>query len=449
MTKSKSSVGNHRYKILAMLVYATTINYFDRSIIGVMAPTLENLFEWSNNDYANIMIAFKIAYALGMLTMGGIIDNLGTKKGYMLAIGIWSGFGMLHALVVQEVSVFNITVTSVGLFSIARFGLGFGESGHFPAAQKTVAEWFPKKERAFATGLFNAATSIGAIAAPFVVGWIVTEVTQPGFVKGTGWQYPFLITGVLSAIWVILWIKVYRKPEDSKKLSKAEFDYIHSDSEPESKEKVAWAKVLPKRQTWAFSIAKVTDAVWWFYLFWGAKYLNATFGISLKDIGIPFLIMYLLADGGSIAGGWISGHFMSKGWTLNKARKMTLFMCAILVLPVCYVAFTQNQWIAIVLIGIAAAGHQAWSANIFTLVSDVFPRKAVASVTGIGGMIGAVAGIVSDKALGRILDSAGSSGYFWAFLIAGSCYLIVLGIVHLIMPKMTPLDENLNEIVRS
>ena len=440
MTAKKTGVGNHRFKILAMLVFATTINYFDRSIIGVMAPTLEKLFHWSNNDYANIMIAFKIAYALGMLTMGGIIDKLGTKKGYTIAIGIWSMFGMAHALVVQEINIFNITVTSVGLFSIARFGLGFGESGHFPAAQKTVAEWFPKKDRAFATGLFNAATSIGAIAAPFVVGWIVDDVT------GAGWKIPFLITGALSSIWVILWLKVYRRPEDSKKLTKEEFEYITSDSEVETTEKIAWAKVLPKRQTWAFATAKITDAVWWFYLFWGAKYLTTTFGLDIKKIGPAFLIMYLLADAGSIGGGWISGYFMNKGWTINKARKMTLLMCAILVLPVSYVAFTQNQWVAVVLIGIAAAGHQAWSANIFTLVSDVFPKKAVASVTGIGGMIGAVAGIISDKALGKVLDSAGNTGYFWAFLIAGSCYLIILGIVHLMMPKMTPLNESLKMI---
>jgi ACS family hexuronate transporter-like MFS transporter len=437
MTSKKTGVGNHRFKILAMLVFATTINYFDRSIIGVMAPTLEKLFHWSNNDYANIMIAFKIAYALGMLTMGGIIDKLGTKKGYTIAIGIWSLFGMSHALVVQEINIFNISVTSVGLFAIARFGLGFGESGHFPAAQKTVAEWFPKKDRAFATGLFNAATSIGAIAAPFAVGWLVDDVT------GTGWQIPFLITGALSSIWVVLWLKVYKKPEDSTKLSKEELDYITSDSGIETNEKIAWSKVLPKRQTWAFATAKITDAVWWFYLFWGAKFLTTTFGLDIKNIGPAFLIMYLLADAGSIGGGWISGYFMNKGWTINKARKMTLLICAILVLPVCFVAITENQWIAVVLIGIAAAGHQAWSANIFTLVSDVFPKKAVASVTGIGGMVGAVAGIVSDKALGKVLDSAGNSGYFWAFLIAGSCYLIILGIVHLMMPKMTPLDENL------
>lgn len=437
MTAKKTKVGNHRFKILAMLVFATTINYFDRSIIGAMAPVLEKMFNWSNSDYAYIMIAFKIAYALGMLTMGGIIDKMGTRKGYTLAIGIWSLFGMSHALIVQEINIFNISVTSVGLFAIARFGLGFGESGHFPAAQKTVAEWFPKKDRAFATGLFNAATAIGAIAAPFTVSWLVDDIT------GAGWQIPFLITGGLSTVWVILWLKVYKKPEDSKKLSKTELDYITQDSEPESNEKIAWAKVLPKRQTWAFATAKITDAVWWFYLFWGAKYLTSTFGISIKDIGLPFLVMYLLADFGSISGGWISGYFMNKGWTVNKARKMTLLICAIIVLPVCYVAYAENQWVAIVLIGIAAAGHQAWSANAFTLVSDVFPKKAVASVTGIGGMVGAVAGIISDKALGDILDSAGTNGYFWAFLIAGSCYLVILGVVHLIMPKMTPLDENL------
>jgi len=424
----KQKIGSYRYRILAMLIYATTINYFDRSIIGVMAPTLEKLFDWSNTDYGAIMAAFKAAYAIGMLTMGGIIDRIGTKKGYTLAIGTWSIFGMLHATIGAAWSVIG--------FAAARFGLGFGESGHFPAAQKTVAEWFPKKDRAFATGLYNAATSIGAILAPFVVGWIV-------HVNGKNWQIPFLITGGLSSIWVILWLKTYKKPEEHPKLSKTELEYIESDSVVETKEKLPWAKVLPKRQTWAFAAAKITDAVWWFYLFWGAKFLAATFGVNIKNIGVPFLIMYLLADGGSIIGGWISGAFMRKGWPINKARKLTLLFCALIIVPVCYVAVTESKWLAVVLIGIAAAGHQAWSANIFTLVSDVFPKKAVASVTGIGGMIGAVAGILGDLALGSTLDQAGNSGYFWAFLIAGSCYLIILGIVHLIMPKMTPLDENL------
>lgn len=429
--QTKKPVGNYRFTILAMLVYATTINYFDRSIIGVMAPTLEKMFHWSNTDYANIMIAFKVAYAIGMLTMGGIIDRLGTKKGYTLAIGIWSLFGMLHAVVRPAFSVIG--------FSIARFGLGFGESGHFPAAQKTVAEWFPKKERAFATGIYNAATSIGAILAPFIIAFIVSE-------SGHNWQIPFLITGILSTIWVILWLRVYKKPEKHPKLKQNELDYILSDSIVESEEKIAWSKVLPKRQTWAFAAAKITDAVWWFYLFWGAKFLADTFDVSIKNIGIPFLIIYLLADSGSILGGWLSGAFIKKGWTTNKARKVTLLVCALIILPVCYVAITDNKWFAVILIGIAAAGHQAWSANIFTLVSDVFPKKAVASVTGIGGMIGAIAGIVGDRLLGTLLDSAGNSAYFWAFMIAGALYLVILLIIHLIMPTMKPLNENLESI---
>jgi len=428
---NKPQVSAYRYRILAMLIYATTVNYFDRSIIGVLAPTLEKLFDWSNNDYANIMIFFKLAYALGMITMGGIIDRMGTKKGYILSISVWSIFGMLHAAVRPAFSVIG--------FSLARFGLGWGEAGHFPSAQKTVAEWFPKKDRAFATGIYNAATSLGAIAAPFVVGAIV-------HVNGKNWQIPFLMTGVLSAVWVILWTRVYKKPEEHPKVSKAELEYIESDSIVESTEKLPWKSVLPRRQTWAFAVGKITDAVWWFYLFWGAKFLAAEFGVNIKNIGVPFLIIYLLADTGSIFGGWISGFFMKRGWPINKARKLTLLMCALVILPVSYVAFTDNKWIAVVLIGIAAAGHQAWSANLFTLVSDLFPKKAVASVTGIGGMVGALAGIVSDKALGKVLDAAGNTGYFWAFLISGTLYLFILAIVHLMIPKMIPLDGNLKPV---
>jgi ACS family hexuronate transporter-like MFS transporter len=429
-------VGNYRYRILGLLIFATTINYFDRSIIGVMAPTLEKMFGWTNSDYANIMISFKVAYAIGLLTMGGLIDRIGTKKGYTLSIAIWSIFGMLHAAVRPGFSVIG--------FAAARFGLGFGESGNFPAAIKTTAEWFPKKDRAFATGLFNAATSVGAIAAPFVVGWVVHE-------NGKNWQIPFLITGVLSAIWVFLWFRTYQKPEVHPKVSKEELAYIVQDSEGvvENEEKLPWKSVLSKRQTWAFSLAKVTDAVWWFYLFWGAKFLAATFDVNIKNIALPFFVIYILADGGSIFGGYLSGALMRKGWTVNKARKITLLICAIIILPVSFVAVTESKWIAIFLIGLAAAGHQAWSANIFTLVSDVFPKKATASVVGIGGMVGAVAGIIADMALGTVLDSAGNSGYFWAFMIAGSCYLIILGLVQLLMPNMIPLDENLQPIKKS
>ncbi len=435
MKDLKTGIGNYRYRILALLLFATTINYFDRSIIGVMAPALQRLFDWSNADYANIIVSFQVAYAIGLLSMGRVIDKLGTKIGYTLAIGIWSVFGMLHAAVRPAFSVIG--------FSLARFGLGFGEAGNFPAAIKAVAEWFPKKERAFATGIFNAATSLGAIAAPFVVGWIVHE-------DGTNWQIPFLITGALSSIWVFLWWRYYRKPEEHPKLGKEELAYILSDSEVEvSKKSLPWLKIIKKREAWAFAVAKLTDAVWYFYLFWGAKFLAETFGLKLKDIGLPFFIMYALADGGSILGGYLSGYFIKKGWSINRARKTTLLICAIMIIPVCYVALAENKWVAVVLIGIGAAGHQAWSANIYTLVSDVFPKKATASIIGLGGMVGAVAGIISSKLLGRFLDQADNTAYFWAFLIAGSSYLIVLGAVHLLMPKMVPYDENLEREKKS
>lgn len=440
MTEQSKPMGNYRYRILALLFLATSINYFDRSIMSVMSPELIEWFGWTKKDYSNILISFQIAYAIGLMSMGGIIDKLGTRKGYVLSIGLWSFFGMMHATIGKG---FNL----IG-FMLARFGLGFGESGNFPAAIKTTAEWFPKKDRAFATGIFNAATSVGAIAAPFVVGAIVY---WSGGTRGSGelmnWRIPFLITGVLSGIWVYVWFKTYRKPEEHPKLSKEELEYIVSDSAVENVEKLPWKKVLPKRETWAFSLAKVTDAVWWFYLFWGAIFLAEKFQVDIKNMGLPFLVIYVIADAGSIFGGWLSGAFMKRGWSVNKARKLTLLICALVILPVAFVAITESKWVAIFLIGLGAAGHQAWSANIFTLASDVFPKKATASVVGIGGMVGAVAGIISNFILGSVLDQANNTGFFWAFLVAGASYLIILGFVHLLMPKMTPLDENLNYIV--
>lgn len=436
MTVQKPA-GNYRYRILALLFAATSINYFDRSLMGVMSPELIEWFGWTNQDYSNILVAFQIAYAIGLLSMGGIIDRLGTKKGYILSIGIWSFFGMMHATIGKGFSLIG--------FMLARFGLGYGESGNFPAAIKTTAEWFPKKDRAFATGIFNAATSIGAISAPFVIGAIVY---WSGGARGEGdlinWRIPFVITGVMSALWVFLWWRTYKKPEHHKKVTKEELDYINSDSVIENDEKLPWKAVFPKRQTWAFSLAKVTDAVWWFYLFWGAIFLAQTFNVDIKHMGLPFLVIYLMADSGSIFGGWLSGAFMKKGWSVNKARKLALLICALVILPVAFVAITKSEWVAVVLIGLGAAGHQAWSANIFTLASDVFPKKATASVVGIGGMVGAVAGIISNVILGSVLDNANNTGFFWAFLVAGFSYLIILGLVHLIMPKMIPMDENLN-----
>ena len=423
--------GHYRYRILALVFMATTINYFDRSIVGVMAPTLQTLFSWTNKDYAAIMVSFKIAYGIGLLFMGGVIDRFGTKTGYTLSIAIWSLFGMLHAAVRPAFSLIG--------FIAARFGLGIGESGNFPAAIKTVAEWFPKKDRAFATGIFDASTSVGAILAPFVVAGIVS-------VEGHNWQIPFLLTGALSALWVFLWLRTYEKPELHPKLSDEELSYINSDSEEETAEKIPWLKLLPKKETWAFALTTVTDGVWWFYLFWGAKFLAEQFSVDIKNIGVPFLIIFVMADAGSLLGGLASGALIKKGWSVNKARKITLLVNAIIILPVTMVPVIGSKWLAVFLIGLGAAGHQSWSINSYTLVPDVFPKKATASVIGIGKMVGVVIAIIADIALGAVLDKADNSGYFWAFMIAGLSYISILGFVHLLMPEMTPLDDNLNYI---
>ena len=433
MTDLSQKIGTYRYRILALVFMATTINYFDRSIVGVMAPTLQKLFDWTNKDYAAIMVSFKIAYGIGLLFMGGVIDKLGTKIGYTLSIVIWSIFGMLHAVIRPAFSLIG--------FMTARFGLGIGESGNFPAAIKTVAEWFPKKDRAFATGIFDASTSVGAILAPFIVGAIVT-------VEGKNWQIPFLFTGVLSALWVFLWIKTYQKPEAHPKLSKAELAYINSDSTEENLDNIPWLKLLPKRETWAFALTTITDGVWWFYLFWGAKFLAVQFGVDIENIGPPFLIIFLMADAGSLLGGYFSGALIKKGWSINKARKITMLICAIIILPVSFVPVIASKWVAVFLIGLGAAGHQSWSINSYTLVPDVFPKKAVASVIGIGKMVGVAVAILADIALGAVLDTAGNSGYFWAFVIAGLSYLTILGFVHLLMPRMTPFDDNLNYLTQ-
>ena len=431
MNISDQNIGNYRYRILALVFMATTINYFDRSLVGVMAPTLQKLFDWSNKDYAAIMVSFKIAYGIGLLFMGGIIDRFGTKIGYTISIVIWSIFGMLHAAIKPAFSLIG--------FAMARFGLGIGEAGNFPAAIKTVAEWFPKKDRAFANGIFDASTSVGAILAPFIVSAIVS-------VEGKNWQIPFLITGALSSLWVYLWLKTYQKPEEHPKLSKAELTYINSDSEEETNEKIPWLKLLPKRETWAFSLTTITDGVWWFYLFWGAKFLGEQYGVDIKNIGLPFLIIFLMADAGSLIGGYASGALIKRGWSINKARKITMLINAVIILPVMFVPVVASKWLAVFLIGLGAAGHQSWSINSYTLVPDVFPKKAIASVIGIGKMVGVAVAVIADIALGSVLDTANNSGYFWAFVIAGSSYLCILGFVHLLMPKMTPLDDNLNFI---
>ncbi|GJM64231.1 hexuronate transporter [Persicobacter diffluens] len=416
----------YRYRILAMLFVATTINYMDRSIIGVLGPTLiEHVFHWTKMEYAQINMVFKFAYALGMLGMGGVIDRFGTRIGYILAIGIWSVFGMLHALVQPAFGFIG--------FCMARAGLGFGEAGNFPAAVKTVAEWYPKKDRAFATGIFNAGSNIGAILAPLAIPLVVLP-------DGTNWQFAFLMTGAFSFIWVLVWIKIYKKPEEHPKVSQEELAYIQSDVEEgeieQEKEKMSWAKVLPLKQTWAFAIGKITDAVWWFYLFWGSLFLHDQFGLDLHGLALPMIIVFLIADVGSIAGGYLPKIFLNRGASLNVARKLTLLICALFILPAMFVPYMSNQWYAVLLMAFAAGGHQAWSANLFTVASDTMPKKATASVVGIGGMIGALAGMLADFSLGSVLTASGKEGYVFAFAIAGSIYLVCLALIHLIIPKL-------------
>jgi ACS family hexuronate transporter-like MFS transporter len=428
----KVKIGKYRWRILSLLFIATTINYVDRSIIGVLSPTLQDhVFHWTNAEYGYINTSFMIAYGIGMLMMGGIIDRIGTKKGYALSITIWSLFSLSHAFITRAMGWIG--------FAVARFGLGIGESGNFPSCIKTVAEWFPKKERALATGIFNAGTNVGATLAPLIIPLIVKN-------DGTHWQYAFCFTFVLSFAWLVIWMRTYQKPEFSKKLSPGELDYIMKDCAAESAQKVPWKNIIGLRETWAFALGKVTDAVWWFYLFWGGLFLHAKFGLELKGLALPLIVIYLMADFGSVAGGWLSSLLIKRGWSVNRARKTTFFICGLVVLPVALVTQVDNQWTAVFLIGLAATGHQAWSANIFTVVSDVFPKKAVASVVGIGGLMGMVASSIANFTLGRALDSSGKTGYFVAFLIAGCVYLVILFFLHLIMPKMTPRDENLKYI---
>lgn len=416
-------IGNYRWRIVALLFFATSINYIDRQVFSLVMidEGFKQEFNFSKSELGYIDAAFKGAYALGFLLIGGFIDKFGTKIGYIFSIIFWSIAAMTHSL-----------AKGFGGFAAARFGLGLGEAGNFPAAIKTVAEWFPKKERSFATGLFNSGANIGAITAPLAVPYIAIQF---------GWRWAFIITGLLGFIWLIFWVIIYKKPEDSPKLSKTELDYIQSDNEVESKP-LKWAQLFPYKQTWAFAIAKfLTDPVWYFYLTWLPSFFNDSSNLDqkldLKSVGIPFLIIYIISDLGSIVGGWFSTYLIKKGWTINKARKFTMLICALCVVPIFYASYTHNFWVAIVLIAIATAAHQANSANLFTLTSDMFPKQAIASVVGIGSMFGAIGGMLLAAGTGVIIELTG--GYTAMFIIGASAYLIALGIIHLIVPKLEPI----------
>jgi ACS family hexuronate transporter-like MFS transporter len=414
--QEKMKIGHYRWLICALIFFATTINYVDRAVLGVLAPTLRTEIGWTDQEYGYISAAFTLAYAIGFLFAGWFIDKVGTRYGYAIYLTIWSLAAAAHALV----------RTTFG-FGVARFALGIGESGNFPAAIKTVAEWFPKKERALATGIFNAGSNVGAIVAPLVVPWIALN---------WGWQEAFIFTGLAGLIWIAFWIAVYHHPAEHPKLSKEELAHIESDP-PDPPAKISWFKLLTFKQTWAFSIGKfLTDAIWWFYLFWFPLFMNDRFGVDLKTIGLPMIVVYVLADFGSVGGGWLSSALMKRNWTVNAARKTAMLVCAILILPVAIAPHVTGQWVAVILIGVAAAAHQGFSANIFTTSSDMFPRKAVGSVVGIGGFAGAIGGFFMNLGAGWLKQNTGS--YEIMFAIAGVVYLIALLIMHLLVPKLEP-----------
>ena len=407
----------YRWTICALIFAATTINYVDRQVLGILAPTLTRELGWSETDYGAMTSWFSFAYAIGFLGAGRLVDRIGVKKGYAIAIVAWSFAAMSHAL-----------ASTASGFSYARAALGLGESGNFPAAIKTTAEWFPRRERAFATGIFNAGTNVGAL----VAAWSV-----PLIALNYGWRWAFIGTGALGFLWLVVWLVVYEVPERQKKLSAAELAYIRSDQDSAVKQ-VSWLEVLRHRQAWAFVVGKfLTDPVWWFYLFWLPKFLDASFGVKLGGLTAPLLVIYLVADVGSVGGGWLSGAMMKTGMSLNRARKLTMLIAALLIVPTMFAPQVSSMWSAVALVSLAAAAHQWWSANMFTTASDMFPRRAVASVVGFGGFAGAMGGVIFQRLVGYMLQRD-PTAYRYIFVFCGLIYIVALGLIHLIVPRLDP-----------
>ncbi|WP_221391744.1 MFS transporter [Dyadobacter sp. NIV53] len=430
----QTKIGNYRWVICALLFFATTINYIDRQILGLLKPTLETEFNWTESDYANIVMVFAGCYALGYLVFGNFIDRIGSKLGYSISIIIWSLAAIAHAFV----------KTTFG-FGAVRAVLGLGEAGNFPAAVKATAEWFPKRERALATGIFNSGTSIGAVAAPILVPWLLGSY---------GWREAFLITGALGFIWLVFWWLFYEIPSRHKKVSPEEFEYIHSDNDPTVVENVTpikWTQLLQLRQTWVFITGKLlTDPIWWFFLFWLPSYFATTFSLDLKKPSLHLAIVYTATTFGSIGGGYLSSYLIKKGWAPLKARKTTLLIVAFAVLPIILAKFATDVWVAVAIISVATAAHQAWSANIFTIVSDIFPKRAVSSVVGIGGMAGSIGSTLFPLLVGALLDyykAAGNigSGYNILFVICGLAYFTAWLIINLLTKNMKPVEESLRQ----
>jgi len=423
-TGDQQKKSNYRWVVCSLLFFATTINYLDRQVMGYLKPTLEVEFGWSEIDYSYIVMAFTAAYAFGLLVFGRIIDRIGSKLGYTVSIAVWSVAAMLHGLV----------KTTLG-FGMVRTLLGLGESGNFPSAVKTVVSWFPKKERALATGFFDSGSNIGAVLAPVIIPWIL------GFY---GWQAAFIITGSIGFIWLILWRIFYEVPEKQKRVSASELEYIRSDDKDqrENGEKIKWFKLFGMKQTWAFIIGKFfTDPIWYFFMYWLPSYFSSTFHLDLKKPSAPLIIIYTAATVGAIGGGYLSSKLIKKGWLVYKARKVALLVSALAVLPIVAARYTDNMWVVVTLLCLAIAGNAAWSANIFTIVSDMMPSKAVSSVIGIGGMAGAVGGVLFPLGVGAVLNyykgiNNITAGYNILFVFCGLSFLIAWILIHWVTPKM-------------
>jgi len=410
-------VGAFRWVVVALLFVAMVFNYVDRQTIAVLKPTLQHEFGWSESAYADIIFWFQAAYALSYLTFGMAMDRIGARIGYMAAFSIWSVGHLLHA-----------AVGGVGGFIFARVVLGVGESGSFPAGLKAVAEWFPKKERALANGLFNAGANIGAIVTPLVV---------PAIALTLGWRWVFIITAIPGVIWLAAWIILYRRPDKSRFVGAAELAYIQSDG-PDPAHKLSWRQIISRRETWAYAAGRfLIDPVWWLFLFWLPDFLSKRYGLDLRSFGPPLVVIYVLSDLGSVGGGWLSSALMKRGVGPNRARKFTLLLCALAVTPVAFAAHAAELWLAVGILGLATAGHQAFSANLYALPADLFPRSAVGTVVGMGGFSGTVGGMLMSKYAGYMLDRVGS--YTPIFIVAACAYLAALLVIHLLSPRYAPI----------
>ena len=413
------NAGRVRWLICGLLFFAATVNYMDRQVISLLKPTLQVQFGWSEIGYSRIIVAFQVAYGASLLFIGKWIDRLGTRAGFTLAVLFWSVSAMAHA-----------AASSVFQFGLARFSLGIGEAGSFPASIKAVAEWFPKKERALATGIFNSGASVGAIVTPLLVPWLTIRF---------GWRMAFIGICSLGMVWIVAWLALYRRPEESKLVSAAELAKVQSDPETVTAKAVPWRTMLKSRQAWSVALGKFfTDPIWWVYLFWMPDFLSRNLKLDLKGMALPLFVVYSGACVGSVSGGWLSSYLLKKGWSVNASRKTAMLACALAVTPIMLAARTHHAWFAVILVALAAGAHQGWSANIYTLASDMFPRGAVASVVGFGTLLGSIGGAIMSYGVGDILQRTGS--YVPIFIIAGTAYLIALGIVQVLTPRLEPAE---------